>query len=96
LKSYDILKEVERLLSYRLKLDSLASATLGVSKSTDGLQSLEWWKNGETGKVAEYCRKDVEVTRDLFYHILEHEHLLFEKRGIGLVRVPLKFDLGRL
>jgi len=56
------------------------------------LQSLEWWRNGEIEKVAEYCRQDVEVTRDLFYYILEHGYLLFEKKGIGLVRVSLPQD----
>ncbi len=96
LKSYDMLVEVQSVLSHRLKLNSLASATLGSVKSADGIQSLRWWKNGEVEKVAEYCRRDVEVTRDLFFHILEHEYLLFEKKGIGLVRIPLKFDLIRL
>lgn len=91
LKSYDILVEINNALGHRLKLDSVATATLGVSKSADGLQSLKWWRDGKKEKVAKYCRQDVEVTRDLFYHILEKEYLLFEKRGIGLVRVPLKF-----
>lgn len=94
LRSYDILLEVQRVLGHRLSLDSLASATLGVAKQADGLQSLRWWKNGEVEKIAEYCRKDVEVTRDLFFHILEKEYLLFEKKGIGLVRVPLKVDFS--
>ena len=94
LPSYDILSEVQKSLCHRLKLNSLASATLGIGKSADGLQSLQWWRDGEIEKVAEYCRKDVEVTRDLFYHILEKEYLLFEKKGIGLVRVPLKFKAG--
>lgn len=92
LKSYDILVEIHQALRHRLKLDSVASATLGVSKSADGLQSLEWWKAGDKERVAKYCRQDVEITRDLFYHILDKEYLLFEKRGIGLVRIPLRFD----
>ena len=96
LRSYDILTEVQRVLGYRLKLDTLAAATLGVSKSADGLQSLRWWKEGRVEKVAEYCRSDVKVTRDLFFHILEHGYLLFEKKGIGLVRIPLQFDFNRL
>jgi len=96
LSSYDIMAEVQRVLGHRLKLGSLASATLGAAKSADGIQSLRWWKSGEVEKVASYCRQDVKVTRDLFYHILEHEYLLFEKRGIGLVRVPLKFDMSKL
>jgi len=92
LPSYDILVHVTNALGHRLKLNSLALGTLGATKSADGLQSLEWWRNGEIEKVAEYCRQDVEVTRDLFYYILEHGYLLFEKKGIGLVRVSLPQD----
>jgi DEAD/DEAH box helicase domain-containing protein len=92
-QSYDILLEVNRVLGHRLNLNSLASATLGATKSADGLQSLEWWRRGEIEKVATYCRQDVEVTRDLFFHILEKNYLLFEKKGIGLVRVPIKFKI---
>ena len=92
-KSYDILIEVNKILGHRLNLNALASGTLGATKSADGLQSLEWWRRGEIEKVATYCRQDVEVTRDLFFHLLEKNYLLFEKKGIGLVRVPIKFKI---
>jgi len=93
LNSYDMRVHITKALGHRLKLNSVAAGTLGATKSADGLQSLEWWKNGEHEKVAEYCRKDVEVTRDLFFHILDKGYLLFEKRGIGLVRVKMPQDL---
>ena len=87
-----MLVHITAALGHRLKLNSVASGTLGATKSADGLQSLEWWKNGEYEKVAEYCRNDVEVTRDLFFHILDKGYLLFEKTGIGLVRVNMPQD----
>jgi DEAD/DEAH box helicase domain-containing protein len=90
LPTYDILVEIVNSIGQRLSLNSVAAATLGATKSADGLQSLEWWRRGEVQKVAEYCRKDVEVTRDVFFYILKHGHLLFEKRGIGLVRAPMR------
>ncbi len=93
LRSYDILVELQKVLGHRLKLDSVAGATLGAKKSADGLMSLDWWKKGEAEKVAVYCRHDVEVTRDLFYHILEKRYVLFEKQGIGLVRAPVRFGM---
>ena len=93
LNSYDILVEITRSIGHRLSLNAVASTTLGYSKTADGLQSLQWWREGQIEKVAKYCRKDVEVTRDLFYHILEHRYLLFEKRGIGAVRIPLAFNM---
>jgi len=93
--SYDILVEITNVLKHRLSLNAVASATLGAVKSADGLQSLEWWRNGEVEKVAKYCRKDVAITRDVFYHILEKRYLLFEKKGIGLVRIPLEFKWSK-
>ena len=66
LPSFDILVDVERVLGHRLKLDSIASATLGESKSADGLQSLQWVKEGKMDLVRDYCKKDVEVTRNVF------------------------------
>ncbi|MFH0766406.1 MAG: DEAD/DEAH box helicase [Calditrichota bacterium] len=90
LPTYDILLEVQNAINRRLSLNALAGATLGVSKTADGLQSLQWWKEGNIAKVAEYCRADVEITRDLFYHILEHGFVLFESRGVGLARANIK------
>lgn len=93
IRSFDILTEVQKALGHRLSLNAVAGATLGAKKSADGLQSLEWWKRGEYDKVAVYCRQDVEVTRDLFFYILQKGHVLFEKQGIGLVRAPVKFKI---
>ncbi len=47
-------------------LDRLARATLGVAKKGDGLRSLEWAREGRLDRVQEYCRRDVEITRDLY------------------------------
>jgi len=66
LPTFDIMFDLEQRLGFRPKLDSVASATLGVGKSADGLQALEWWRNGEVEKIIEYCREDVRVTRDLY------------------------------
>jgi DEAD/DEAH box helicase domain-containing protein len=46
----------------------LAQETLGLGKSADGLQSLQWVREGRLDLVEEYCRKDVEILRDLYLH----------------------------
>jgi DEAD/DEAH box helicase domain-containing protein len=66
LPTFDIMYDLEERLGFRPKLESVASPTLGVGKSADGLQALEWWRRGEVDKIAEYCREDVRVTRDLY------------------------------
>lgn len=64
--SCDLMRDLEARLGFRPKLESVASATLGTGKTADGLQALEWWKSGDIEKIAEYCREDVRVTRDLY------------------------------
>ena len=66
LPTLDLMFDLEQRLGFRPKLESVASATLGEGKSADGLQALEWWRRGEIDKIAEYCRDDVRVTRDLY------------------------------
>jgi DEAD/DEAH box helicase domain-containing protein len=43
-----------------------------------------------------YCKKDVELTRDLFQYGLDNGHLLFERRGQGRMRIPLDWQLPAL
>ncbi|MDX2000688.1 MAG: Zn-binding domain-containing protein, partial [Thermoanaerobaculia bacterium] len=74
----DLLEDLERRLGHRLSLNQVAGATLGVAKSGDGLESLEWVRQGRLAEVEAYCRKDVEITRDLY---------LFGRRE-GFVRCP--------
>lgn len=63
--SFDLLKDLKRRLGHRLSLDSLAQATLNVGKTANGLQSLQWWKEGKVQLIADYCRQDVQVLVDL-------------------------------
>lgn len=85
LPTFDMLEQVRRALGFRLCLDALAKETLQESKSADGLQSVRWWKAGRTDLVAEYCRKDVEITKRLHEYACQNGHLLFRGRD-GRVR----------
>ena len=62
-RTLDMLQDIQRALNFRLSLDSIAKATLGATKTADGVQSVEWYRNGELEKVAEYCKSDVDITR---------------------------------
>ena len=66
IRSTDMLADVYRALNFRLSLDSIAKATLGTTKSADGLQSVQWYRSGELDKVAEYCKADVDITRRIY------------------------------
>lgn len=90
LPTLDLLEEVTGHLGYRLSLNALAEHTLGVKKAGDGLMALEWYKQGDFEKLARYCRKDVEITRDLLLSGLETGYLLFRNKAKKKVRLPLQ------
>ena len=65
-RTTDMLQDIYRTLQFRLSLDTIAKATLGAAKTADGVQSVEWFRNGELDKVAEYCKADVDITRRVY------------------------------
>jgi DEAD/DEAH box helicase domain-containing protein len=78
IKSLDLLKEVKNSLGFRLKLDSIAQATLGHGKSGHGLEAITWWKNGEIDKIIKYCIDDVKVTKEIYDFAMKNGHLKFK------------------
>jgi len=65
-RSVDMLQDIFRTLGFRISLDSIAKATLGATKIADGIKSVEWFRDGELDKVAEYCMVDVDITRRVY------------------------------
>lgn len=86
--SLDLLSEVQKVLGRRIRLQSLAEATLGRGKSGDGLKAGEWWREGKKDMVREYCIEDVRLTRELYDYAIKHGKLkykdLLDKRDIKL------------
>ena len=92
LPTLDLLEEVHRYLGYRLSLNRLAETTLGVEKTADGLQALKWYREGKIDLIQKYCKRDVEITRDLLYHGLERGYFLFTNKAKQEVRLQLALD----
>jgi len=66
IRTLDLLQDIHRTLGFRLSLDSIAEASLGATKSADGLMAVKWFRAGELDKVAEYCKVDVDITRQVY------------------------------
>ena len=94
LNNFDMLFELKKLLGHRLKLESIARPTLGTGKSADGLQALKWYKEGKLDKIIEYCKVDVEVTRDIHRFALEHGKLLYDSK-LGIKTVNVEWEPGK-
>lgn len=85
----DILVEIEKRIGFRVKLDDVAHATLGMGKSGSGLQAVEFWKNGEIDKLRDYCLQDVRVTRDVYEHALANRQIFYFDRLGQKQAVPM-------
>jgi DEAD/DEAH box helicase domain-containing protein len=92
LPTLDIMEKISNRLGYRLSLDRLAEHTLGVKKSANGLQALQWYKEGKMEEIISYCRQDVKITRDIFLFGLENSYLLFKNKAGSIVRLPVDFS----
>ena len=62
-RTLDLLVDIEKKLGHRLGLDAVASASLGVGKTGDGLDAIRWWREGKLLSIAEYCCFDVKCTK---------------------------------
>lgn len=80
-KQIDLMKEVQNVLGRRLKLDTVAEATLGKKKSGHGLDAIEWWQKGEVDKIIKYCIDDVKLTREIYDYALSNGHLKYRELG---------------
>ena len=65
----------------RIKLDTVAEATLGVNKSGHGLEAVTWWKQGKFEEVKKYCLDDVRITKDIYEYALKNGLLKYKDAG---------------
>lgn len=80
-KSVDVLRDLKRRLGFRVSLQTVAQSTLGRQKTGSGVDAVTWWRSGDPilrRRVADYCRMDVEILRELVVY----------GRREGFVKVP--------
>jgi len=94
IKSLDLLVEVRNSIGRRIKLDTIAEATLGTHKSGHGLQAVEWWKTGEIDKIVKYCIEDVKITKQLYDYALANGKLKYKDLVGGAIK-DIKLDISK-
>ena len=88
LPTLDLLDTMVERLGRRVSLDHLTKETLGAGKTADGLQSLQWVKEGRFDLIEEYCRRDVELLRDLYLFGRREGYVVIAERS-GRIKVPV-------
>jgi hypothetical protein len=80
LPTLDMLVDIQKTLKHRLSLDSLATATLGAEKTADGLQAIQWYRQGKLLEIAEYCCYDVKITKLVHEYGVANKQLFYHNR----------------
>jgi DEAD/DEAH box helicase domain-containing protein len=91
LPTVDMLQDLHVRLGWRPKLDNVATATLGESKSADGLQAVHWFRQGQLDKVLDYCRRDVEVTWRVYEFGRQNGYVQYRDRQWRVLRAPVNW-----
>lgn len=91
LPTVDMLRDLADQLGWRPKLNDLAAATLGLTKSGDGLDAVRWFRQGRLDLVKEYCRRDVEVTWRVYDYGRQNGYVKILDRYWRERRVPVRW-----
>jgi DEAD/DEAH box helicase domain-containing protein len=91
LPTVDMMEYLARRLGFRPSLQSVATATLGIPKSADGLQAIHWYRQGLIDKVLEYCQRDVEITKNLYEYGQLHKVVYYWDRQYRRRMVPVNW-----
>jgi DEAD/DEAH box helicase domain-containing protein len=91
LPTLDMLVVLHETLKHRLSLDSIASATFGLEKTSEGLQAIRWFKEGRLLEIAEYCCFDVKLTKLVHEYGARHRQLFYKNRFGAKMSVPVKW-----
>jgi DEAD/DEAH box helicase domain-containing protein len=87
----DVMVDLQKQLPHRLSLDAVATATLGVEKTAEGLQAIRWFREGRMIEIAEYCCYDVKITR-LVHEFGQKQRQVFYKDRFGkTLAVPVEW-----
>ncbi len=96
INTFDMLVDVKKNLGFRLSLNHLAQHTLNAKKSADGLVSLQWYKEGKINKIIQYCKQDVEITRDLYLFGGQHGFVKYQSKSGNPLQLEVNWKTANL
>lgn len=95
LPTLDLMADLRATLGFRPKLDTIAMATLKTGKSAEGLMAIKWFREGEYGKIALYCKEDVRITRDLHLFGCKNKFVYYTDKMNRLAKAPVDWSLNK-
>lgn len=92
LPQLDLLDVIKNVAGHRVSLDAVAKETLGTQKSGNGLDAIMYYQTKQFDKLASYCMKDVEITRDLYDYGRVNKKVKFLNKWNNLVEIEVDFS----
>ncbi len=92
LATLDIMLKIKESVGHRIGLDAVATETLGIGKSGDGLDAIKYFKHQQWDELKKYCLQDVAVTRDVYDYGLKHGKVKFKNKWNRLIECPIDFS----
>lgn len=87
----DMLVELQKKINHRLSLDAIATTTLGVEKTAEGMQAIHWFREGKLADIAEYCCYDVKITKMVHEYGNNYKQLHYKNRFGAKMTVPVSW-----
>lgn len=99
-RNLDLCTYLSERIGHRLKLDSVATASLGNSKTAEGTQALKWWaeyeKTGNPDKltdIARYCCFDVKVTMAVHQFGAKNGFVRYDDKNGAILTLPVDWTI---
>lgn len=90
----DLMLRIKDSVGHRIGLDAVATETLGIGKSGDGLDAIKYYQTGQLDKLRDYCLQDVAVTRDVHDYGLRKGTVKFKNKWNRLIEAPVDFSFS--
>lgn len=88
----DVMARIKNSSGHRIGLNAVAQATLGIGKSGDGLDAINYYKSGNLAALEKYCLQDVAVTRDVYDYGLSKGLVKFHNKWNRLIECKVDFS----
>ncbi|KAF5436849.1 DEAD/DEAH box helicase domain-containing protein [Candidatus Methanophagaceae archaeon] len=85
-KTFDIMKELEKVTGIWTSLGDLGQLNLGFTKSEDTLKIPAMWRGGEHDRVKEYLRTDLELTKGIYEYGKTKGKLRYTHKDYGKIK----------
>ena len=89
----DLMEEIEKVRGHRVALHSVAQATLGITKTGEGLNAVSLYEQGRIEELERYCLNDVRLTKEIYdFGCRENRVYFISNRDWKKYEIPISWN----